>query len=85
MVGRARRGRKKRSDAVESGARTLVKVLLSALLVGILVVIFHPAYRGAMASLWRRTPEDSPVWQANEAYYPEVNFDEQGGNDANAR
>lgn len=57
---------------MERGAQALIKALLAALVFGGLVLAFHPDYRGALRAAWRGTPGESPVWKANELYYPMV-------------
>lgn len=57
---------------MERGAQTLIKALLAALVFGGLVLALHPDYRAALRAAWRRTPAESPVWRANETYYPMV-------------
>lgn len=57
---------------MERGAQALVKMMLASLLLGLLVLFFHPDYRGAFAALRRHQPEQSPVWQSNERYYTEI-------------
>ena len=57
---------------MERGAQALIKALLAALLFGGLVLGFHPDYRGALKAAWRGANAESPVWRANEIYYPMV-------------
>lgn len=57
---------------MERGAQALIKALAAALLFGGLVLAFHPDYRAALRASWRGEPEKSPVWNANETYYPLV-------------
>ncbi len=57
---------------MERGAQALIKVLGAALLFGALVLAFHPGYRAALAALWRGEPATSPVWNANQTYYPMI-------------
>ena len=69
---------------MERGAQALVKVLGAALLFGGLVLAFHPDYREALLSLWRKEPAASPVWNANQVYYPMIGLsDGTGHGDAN--
>jgi hypothetical protein len=57
---------------MERGAQALVKMMLASLLLGLLVLFFHPDYRAAFAALRKGAPETSPVWQSNERYYTEI-------------
>ena len=57
---------------MERGAQALVKIMLASLLLGLLVLFFHPDYRGAFDAFRRGQPEQSPVWQTNERYYTEI-------------
>lgn len=57
---------------MERGAQALVKMMLASLVLGLLVLIFHPDYRAALAAIHRGEPEKSPVWQTNERYYTEI-------------
>lgn len=57
---------------MERGAQALVKMMLASLLLGLLVLIFHPDYRAALSAIRRGEPEKSPVWQTNERYYTEI-------------
>lgn len=55
---------------MERGAQALIKALAAAMIFGGLMLIFHPAYRGAVGALWRGKPVESPVWDSNKDYYP---------------
>lgn len=57
---------------MERGAQALVKMMLASLVLGLLVLIFHPDYRQAFRALYRGQPDQSPVWQSNERYYTEI-------------
>lgn len=57
---------------MERGAQALIKALAAALLFGGLVLAFHPDYRAALKAAWRGALAESPVWAANENYYPLV-------------
>lgn len=59
---------------MERGAQALIKALAAALLFGGLVLAFHPDYRAALRAGWRGAPADSPIWAANETYYPLVDL-----------
>jgi len=57
---------------MERGAKALVKIMLAAMLFGLVVIAFHPAYRAALLALWRHEEGASPVWQSNSMYYTEI-------------
>ncbi len=57
---------------MERGAQALVKMMLASLVLGLLVLFFHPDYRAAMSALRQGKPEQSPVWQSNAGYYTEI-------------
>lgn len=57
---------------MERGAQALVKMMLASLVLGLLVLVFHPDYRAALLALRRGQPEASPVWQTNARYYTEI-------------
>lgn len=59
---------------MEQGSRSLMIILCVALVLGALVVGFHPAYRNALRSIAGGHPEESPIWQANRDYYPDVSL-----------
>lgn len=59
---------------MEQGSRSLMIILCVALVLGALVVGFHPAYRNALLSIAGGHPEESPIWQANRDYYPDVSL-----------
>jgi hypothetical protein len=57
---------------MEQGSRTLMIILATALLLGALVIAFNPAYRQAFLAIVRGQPAESPLWQSNRDYYPDV-------------
>jgi hypothetical protein len=57
---------------MERGAQALIKALIAALIFGGLVLALHPDYRGALRAAWRGASAESPVWAANDVYYPLV-------------
>ena len=57
---------------MEQGAAKLAKILAFALLLGIAVTAFNPAYRQAFLALVRGTPAESPIWKSNLEYYPDI-------------
>ena len=57
---------------MEQGAKNLLRILLVALLIGVAVIAIKPAYRQALFAIIRGTPAESPIWQSNAAYYPDI-------------
>lgn len=57
---------------MEQGAKNLLRILLVALLIGVAVIAIKPAYRQALAALIHGTPAESPIWQSNATYYPDI-------------
>lgn len=57
---------------MERGAQALVKIMLASLVLGLLVLYFHPEYRDALRALRAGQPEASPIWLTNARYYTEV-------------
>ena len=54
--------------------KTKVMFILWALLLGAVVVGVHPAYRKALVAIAGGKPAESPIWQANKDYYPDVSL-----------
>lgn len=59
---------------MEQGSKSLLIILCVALLLGAVVVGVHPAYRKALVSIAGGKPAESPIWQANKDYYPDVSL-----------
>ncbi len=59
---------------MEKGAVALVRIILGAFALGLLIVVFHPDYRGTVKALWRGEVEQSPIWESNRDYYREVGY-----------
>lgn len=57
---------------MEQGAAKLAKILAFALLLGIAVTAFNPAYRQAFLAIARGKPAESPIWRSNLEYYPDI-------------
>lgn len=57
---------------MEQGAAKLAKILAFALLLGIAVTAFNPAYRQAFLAIARGQPAESPIWKSNVDYYPDI-------------
>lgn len=65
---------------MERGVKMLVRILATAGLLGLAVILFNPDFRGTVVSMFRGQVEQSPIWQSNADYYTEVMF-EDGGDD----
>ena len=57
---------------MEQGAAKIAKMLLFAILLGVAVTAFNPYYREAFLDIARGTPQESPIWKSNLAYYPDI-------------
>ena len=57
---------------MEQGAAKLAKILAFALLLGIAVTAFNPAFREAFLAIARGRPAESPIWKSNAEYYPDI-------------
>ena len=57
---------------MEQGAAKLAKILAFALLLGVMVTAFNPAYRQAFLAMARGKPAESPIWKSNIEYYPDI-------------
>jgi hypothetical protein len=57
---------------MEQGAAKLAKILAFALLLGVAVTAFNPAYRQAFLAIARGKPAESPIWKSNIEYYPDI-------------
>ena len=60
---------------MERGVKMLRRIITIALLVGLLVILFHPDYRDTAQAIWRGEVEQSAIWDSNRAYYTEVVYD----------
>lgn len=61
---------------MEQGAKSLLRILVIALLIGAGVIAVKPAYRQALMALVHGQPLESPIWKSNEAYYPDITMAE---------
>lgn len=59
---------------MDKGALMVARILVAGLVMGLLVVIFYPAYRKTAQAIFQGQPESSPIWLTNEKYYPSVRF-----------
>lgn len=66
---------------MERGVKMLVRILATAGLLGLAVILLNPDYRGTVVSLFRGEVEESPIWQSNIDYYTEVSFEDGGDNE----
>ncbi len=64
---------------MERGSKALAYILAGAMLLGLLIVVFHPDYRKTAQAMMRGEVEQAPLWQSNIDYYPEVTY--EGGMD----
>ncbi len=60
---------------MERGVTMLVRILLGAVLLGGLVIAFHPDYRETFMAMLGREVEQSPIWQSNAGYYEDVGYE----------
>jgi len=52
--------------------KTIAIMLASAALVGILIILFNPTYRKTAACILKGESTNSPIWQTNADYYPDL-------------
>lgn len=57
---------------MDQGSKKLAIILGIALLLGAIVVALNPSYRRAFFSIARGQPNQSPIWQSNIDYYPDI-------------
>ncbi len=57
---------------MERGVKMLRRIMAAALVVGVLVILFHPDFRDTAQSIWQGRVEQSAIWDSNRAYYSEV-------------
>jgi len=65
---------------MERGVKMLVRILATAGLLGLAVILFNPDFRGTVVAMFKGDVEASPIWKTNAEYYREVSFNE-GGDD----
>jgi hypothetical protein len=53
-------------------AKSIVYMLLGAFILGIVVILANPLYRQTAVEFWRGSTTNTPIWHANEDYYPEI-------------
>lgn len=59
---------------MEQGAKSLLRILLVALLIGIAVIACHSKYRQAFFAILNGEPASSPIWTSNATYYPDIDI-----------
>ena len=52
--------------------KSIAIMLASAALVGILIILFNPTYRKTAACILKGESTNSPIWQTNADYYPDL-------------
>lgn len=65
---------KRRRRAVDKGALMVARILVAGVIMGLLVILFYPAYRQTAQAIFRGRLESSPIWLSNERYYPTIRF-----------
>ncbi len=53
-------------------AKSIVLMLIGSLTLGVLVVLLNPEYRGTALAFWHGSTTNTPIWQTNQDYYPEI-------------
>lgn len=61
---------------MERGVEALVRILVVALLLGLVVIALHPGYRATAQALWRGDLSASPIVESNRGFYPDVTVGE---------
>lgn len=59
---------------MEQGAKSLLRILVIALLIGIGIIASHSKYRQAFFALLHGEPAASPIWTSNATYYPDIDI-----------
>jgi len=67
-----------KKDIMEQGAKSLLIILCVALVMGAGVIAIKPSYRAAFAAIVRGEPQASPIWESNQAYYPDIQLETAG-------
>ncbi len=63
---------------MEKGAKAILIILAASLLLGALVILVNPLYRQTAKHLVNGTIAESPIWQSNKDYYPEITPSAEG-------
>jgi hypothetical protein len=53
-------------------AKSIVIMILGAFVLGLIVIVANPLYRRTALEFWRGSTTNTPIWRANEDYYPEI-------------
>ncbi len=70
---------------MEKGAKAIVWLLASALLLGVILLGIHPLYRETVGAWWRGARDEAPIWRSNERYYEAIELESQSGASADER
>ncbi len=70
---------------MEKGAKAIVWLLASALLLGAVLLATHPLYRGTVRAWLRGDWDEAPIWRSNESYYEAIELEPQPGASADER
>ncbi len=57
---------------MEKLGKSIAIMLASAALVGLLVILFNPTYRKSAVCVLKGESTNSPIWQSNSDYYPDL-------------
>ena len=57
---------------MEKLGKSIAIMLVSAALIGFLVILFNPTYRKTASCILNGQTTNSPIWQSNSDYYPDL-------------
>ncbi len=57
---------------MDRGVRLLLYILCGALIVGGIVMLMHPMYRGTLRAWLSGDITAGPIWESNRSYYPQT-------------
>jgi len=57
---------------MEKLGKSIAIMLATAAIIGIFVILFHPDYRKTAICIINGNPTNSPIWQSNADYYPDL-------------
>ncbi len=52
--------------------RKILWFAIGTVLLGALVLALNPDYRATLLGLLRNRPADTPIWESNSRYYPDI-------------
>ncbi len=52
--------------------RKILWFAIGTVLLGALVLALNPDYRATLLGLLRNRPADTPIWESNPRYYPDI-------------